>query len=95
MQNEHPTEFKLGEIIISKAGRDSGRYFVVMWDKDEYIGLCDGDLRKTDSIKKKKKKHVKKIGKVCEYLNGKLMDAAKVTNSEVRRSIAEYTADIN
>ena len=66
-----------------------------MWDKDEYIGLCDGDLRKTDSVKKKKKKHAKKTGKVCEYLNGKLESGAKVTNSEVRRSISELTADID
>lgn len=94
MDNGHPTEFKLGEIIVSKAGRDSGRYFAVMWDKDEYIGLCDGDLRKTDSVKKKKKKHVKTTGKVCEYLNGKLSSGVKVTNSEIRRSISELTSEI-
>ncbi len=94
MENAHPTDFKVGEIVISKAGRDSGRYFVVMWDKNEYLGLCDGDLRKTDKVKRKKKKHVKTTGKVCEYLNGKIESGAKVTNSELRRSISELTADI-
>lgn len=43
-----------GQIILSKAGRDAGRYFVVIDIlNSEYVLIADGDLRKIDRPKKK------------------------------------------
>ena len=28
----------VGSIVCSKAGRDDGRYFVVMWQKENFVG---------------------------------------------------------
>lgn len=83
----------VGSIVCSKAGRDDGRYFVVMWQKENFVGLCDGDLRKTDKIKKKKIKHVIPTGYISSFVVSKLDADEKVTNSEIRRELAEYQAE--
>lgn len=89
------TEDKLtvGSVVCSKAGRDSGRCFVVMWAEENFVGLCDGDLRKTDKIKKKKIKHVIPTEYVSAFVVAKLDAGEKVTNSEIRRELAEYQAE--
>lgn len=83
----------VGSVVCSKAGRDDGRYFVVMWQKENFVGLCDGDLRKTDKIKKKKIKHVIPTGYTSSFVVSKLDAGEKVTNSEIRRELAEYQAE--
>lgn len=51
-----------GDFVISLAGRDSGRVFIVAEViGDEYLSLTDGMLRSIEKPKKKKRKHVKKI----------------------------------
>lgn len=48
-----------GAIVRSKAGRDKFRFFVVIDVVDnDYVTIADGDLRKIDSPKKKKIKHL-------------------------------------
>lgn len=52
----------VGTVVMSKAGRDAKRAFVVVQVVDEeYVLLCDGDLRKLDKPKKKKLKHIKPL----------------------------------
>lgn len=51
-----------GDFILSLAGRDSGRVFIVADIVDsEYVTLTDGMLRSVEKPKKKKRKHVKRI----------------------------------
>ena len=88
-------DFHLGDIVTSVSGRDKEGYYVVMYVEDKFVGICDGDLRKTDSIKRKNKKHIKATGKFCEYVRGKLEKGDKVTNSELRRSISEFKEALN
>ena len=49
----------VGMVVKSKAGRDAGRYFVVLKGADEgYVLIADGDLRKVAKPKRKKIKHL-------------------------------------
>ena len=80
----------IGDVVYSKAGRDKNRYFIVVWLKGEYAGLCDGDLRKTDKPKKKKIKHLSSMSYNSEFIRDKILSLEKVTNSELRRGIAEF-----
>lgn len=80
----------VGSVVRSKAGRDGGRCFVVMWVEENFVGLCDGDLRKTDKIKRKKIKHIIPTKYVSAFVVSKLEAGDKVTNSEIRRELAEY-----
>ena len=50
-----------GMIVLSRAGRDRGRAFVVVDVLDsEYVLMADGRLRTLDRPKKKKRKHLLK-----------------------------------
>jgi ribosomal protein L14E/L6E/L27E len=51
-----------GDFVISLAGRDSGRIFIVADVVDsDYVTLTDGMLRNVEKPKKKKRKHVSRI----------------------------------
>jgi len=47
-----------GSVVRSKAGRDKGRFFVVLSLEDQFVYLADGDLRKISKPKRKKLMHV-------------------------------------
>ena len=80
----------VGSVVISKAGRDKGRSFIVVEMEGEFAYLCDGDLRKSDSPKKKKLKHLAVTNTVCDYVSNKIKEGKKVTNTEIRRALAEF-----
>ena len=80
----------LGDIVLSKMGRDKGRNYIVMRIDEPYIWTCDGDLHKVEKFKKKKVKHTKYMGQQSEYIKNKLESGEKVTNSEIRRAISEF-----
>lgn len=83
-------EIGLGSVVRSKAGRDKGEYFIVTALEGEYAYLVNGEFRKTDKPKKKKLKHLQKTNHVSEFIAEKLHNVGKVTNSEVRKALAEY-----
>mgnify|MGYP000975982831 CR=1 FL=1 len=85
-------EVKLGEIVLSKAGRDKGSFFVVMSIDGDYVQICDGRKRKIDSMKRKKIKHLSLGIGHSDYIEGKLSSGHKVTNSEIRRELDEYSS---
>ena len=73
-----------GAVVVSKAGRDEGRTFLVIESlDDEYVLIADGDTHKVEKPKKKKRKHLKLSREpetaIVERLNG-----GKVENHEVR-----------
>jgi len=82
--------FSIGDIVLSKAGRDSGKYYVVVSTEENFVFICDGDLHKNDKPKKKKIKHVKKTNGVSEYIAAKIAEGSKITNTELRRAVQEF-----
>ena len=48
----------IGQVVISKNGRDKSRLFIVLRVEDDYIYLSDGKNRLIGKPKKKKIKHV-------------------------------------
>lgn len=82
------SEISLGQLVISKVGRDSGRKFIVLSITDElYVNLVDGDLRKVEKPKKKKVKHLAATLKHSQYISDKLSKSEKITNTMVRLEI--------
>lgn len=81
-------DIEAGSLVYSGAGRDKGGIFAVMSVEGEYCYLCDGKSRKCAKPKKKKLKHVKPAQKVCETLKNKIVLGEKLTNAEIRKSIA-------
>ena len=57
MMNAWPIE--IGSVVISKAGRDRGRPFLVVGVvDDDFVMVANGALRKMDRQKKKRRKPV-------------------------------------
>ena len=83
-------KFKVGDIVLSIAGRDSGKHYVVVETAENFVFICDGDLHKADKPKKKKVKHVRETQGASGYIASKLAEGAKVTNTELRRAVQEF-----
>ncbi|MBQ7039336.1 MAG: KOW domain-containing RNA-binding protein [Clostridia bacterium] len=76
-----------GRIVVSTAGRDKDRYFVVLSVYGEYCYLSDGKVRKVDMPKKKKIKHLRVTEFFLEEI-AEMLDAEQtVTNSKIKRAI--------
>ena len=82
-------EIKVGSIVRSKAGRDKGDFFIVLAMDENFVYMANGDLRKVDQPKKKKLKHLQGTEQVSEFIINKLSQGNKVTNSEVRKALAQ------
>ena len=72
-----------GSIVRSIAGRDKGDLFIVLSREGDFVYLANGELRKVDHPKKKKLKHLQGTNSVSDFVG-------KVTNSEVRKALAEF-----
>jgi ribosomal protein L14E/L6E/L27E len=78
----------LGQIVHSKAGRDKDKYFIVVGIIDDsYVLIADGDLRKINSPKKKKVKHLVFHDMFSEDIRSGLNENRKVTDSDLRKSL--------
>ncbi|MCR1898645.1 KOW domain-containing RNA-binding protein [Irregularibacter muris] len=80
----------LGQVVYSLAGRDKGKFMVVMEKIDsQYVHISDGDIRKVDKAKKKKVKHLRKTNHIISTINKKLETGQKINNAEIRKKLKE------
>ncbi len=57
---EKNDKIKVGNIVVSLKGHDTGRRYLVVCETDEnFVLVCDGEYRKLDNPKQKRKKHLK------------------------------------
>ena len=74
-----------GSKVISKAGRDEGRLFLVVKELDqEYVLISDGDTRKVEKPKKKKRRHLKLVSQPTQAMIERLTSGQQVLDHEVR-----------
>ena len=80
----------IGCVVISKAGRDEGRRFLVVGLVDEdFVMIANGGLRGMDRQKKKRRKHLKPTGQVVEALRTRLAEGQTVEDHELRAWLRE------
>lgn len=85
--------FETGDLVISAAGHDKDKYFIVIGLIDEiYVWIADGRSRKLDKPKKKKVKHLKLVRKADSGFS-ELNERRKPTNSALRKHIAKVLSD--
>lgn len=78
----------LGTVVLSKAGRDAGRYFVVVSKvDDQYVLVADGDIRKLQNPKKKKLKHLDVKPVTLPAVKEKLTRGGGLYDAEIRRDL--------
>ncbi len=81
-------------IVMSAAGRDSGKLFVVLAVEGEYLLLADGKSRKVESPKRKKRRHVRFVAQDGGRLSKQIKGEAGITNSELRRTLAAFRKEV-
>ena len=82
-------------IVRSDAGRDKGKLFIVLAVEGEYLLLADGKSRKVEAPKRKKRKHVLFVAEEDTRLSNKIKSEEKITNSELRRTLAAYREEVH
>ena len=83
---------EIADVVVPLNGRDAGKRFIVIGAEDEYAFLADGKGRRTEKPKRKKNKHLRPEDKIGRRVAEKLTAGENVTNSEIRRALAEYGA---
>ncbi len=72
-----------GMIVKSIAGRDCGRFFLVLDTDEQFAYLADGRMRLIERPKRKKAKHLAKT-------NAKVLTQTITTNRQLRQVLAAY-----
>ncbi|MFD3155639.1 RNA-binding protein [Haloimpatiens sp. FM7330] len=76
----------IGRVVISKAGRDAERKFIIIGVLDDlYVQISDGSLRKLENPKKKKIKHLIFTNVIAEDIKEKLLAKEQITNSKIKK----------
>lgn len=87
------TEVKLGQLVISKMGRDRGRLCVVVRRLDDCAVLvADGRTHKFTRPKRKNVKHLIKLNNVDESIADKIGRGSEVTDQEIAQLLDGYRA---
>lgn len=82
-----------GNVVISKKGRDKGRYFVVLYTLDAvYAYLTDGDTRKLDHLKKKKLMHLSSVPVLLPEIV-EMYEQHQLKDSDVRKALSAVRPD--
>ncbi len=76
-------EIERGSLVYSIAGRDKGSLFLVLKRDGDFVYLADGDLRRVESPKKKKLKHINKTNTLMDA------DFESISNSDIRKMLSK------
>ena len=83
------TGVKRGQQVLATTGRDVGRQFPgAVFPPYEHALLCDGDLRRIDSPKKKKRKHFLPTQELISSLGERLTRGEAVCDAHIRKALA-------
>lgn len=86
--NKIPVE--IGRVVISKCGRDEGRLFLVTGEIDEdFVLIADGDTRKLERQKKKRRKHLKPTLELRNDLRERIMKGDMPEDFEIRACLSK------
>ena len=83
-------ELKVGQIVISKAGRDKGDIFVVYAVDSEFALLVDGKSRPLCRPKRKKRMHIQPTHTVDEALVAKIAQNAYLLDADFKKVIKSF-----
>lgn len=79
----------LGQVVISNAGHDKGKYYVIIEATNEYVYLVDGKYKKISNPKKKNKKHIQPINQIYSEIITKHTEGT-LLNEDIVKVLREY-----
>ena len=85
------TGVAVGQLAVSKRGRDRGEPYLVLEIIDEdFVYLINGDKRRIENPKRKNIKHLLFYPAVAEHLAQQWEAGQQVSNIEIRKVIAGF-----
>ncbi len=81
-------DFKIGQIVQSKSGRDKGCWLLVIEIiDDKHVSVVDGKVRTLKKPKKKNIRHLAKTKQIDGILVEKLQSGRQMTDLDIRTTI--------
>ena len=80
-------DLERGSVVLSLAGHDQGRLFVVLERIDEhYVWIADGDTRPIEKPKRKKRKHLR----LTPFAPMEIRETPQLMNADIRKFLKKY-----
>jgi len=79
-----------GDIVLSRNGRDKGKYLFVAEADGDFLVLLDGKSRKVERPKRKKAKHCIFLAREDSRVAEKLRSGERINNSDIRKALAAF-----
>ena len=83
-------EFSVGQVVISKAGRDKGDVFIIYNIEGAYLYLVDGKSRLLESPKKKKMMHIQPTKTVDTALQKAILEKKYIKDADFRAALKSF-----
>jgi ribosomal protein L14E/L6E/L27E len=80
-----------GDVVRSTSGKEKGRLFFVVMERDGYLYLADGKRRKIEQPKKKKSKHTVIVNTGVKTSEA-IRSGCAVSNKQLRKELAVLRA---
>ncbi len=85
---------KPGQVVVSIAGRDAGRrYVVTQVIGRSFVALADGAYRPVSRPKRKNVRHLMLTSETDARISSKILAGAGVTDEEVREALTQSEDD--
>ncbi|MDI3316673.1 MAG: KOW domain-containing RNA-binding protein [Bacillota bacterium] len=85
--------YRPGQLVVSRAGRDRGRAYLVVAVDPRWVYVADGSVRDVRHPKKKNPRHLAPTERVAEELAGLPPGAREWSNRKVREAIARLMGE--
>ena len=84
-------EYKVGDLVVSTAGHDMGRFYVIVEILDKnYVALADGKNKPIISPKKKKIKHILLLGQKDNDFEEKISQKDVDSNAYIKKILKNF-----
>lgn len=80
----------VGDVVLSKKGRDAGSYFMVVDVSGDVVYVADGKKHVLAKAKKKNVKHLSYANAHLDGISDKLHKGLKVFDSEVKSALRQF-----
>ncbi len=81
------------DIVMPLMGRDKGLLMLAVAEEGDFLMLANGRVRRAEKPKRKRKKHLGYLGTCDGRTKKKLLEAGRLTNSDIRRALALWAGD--
>ncbi|MBO8129571.1 MAG: RNA-binding protein [Peptococcaceae bacterium] len=83
-------KLRVGQLVWSTKGRDSGRLYVIIGFLQDRVLVADGKIRRVHRPKKKNARHLKVLPVVVENIRSKIEQGRKPSDADIQRALRSF-----